>query len=461
VSNQPICQKGSWCVSDLASSSIEASCEYAVATSSELAAWYAYACDYKQSVGVAKCSLVSQGGSGDDGDSPFFVNHSPAFTSLSTQVNYQDPGSTFTIISASQDTDIVNGTDTISMFVCKTNSANAAGCSLGGGDTLCQKIAATSSNPSCSFVTPVPAAGVATAYYGFVYDGHGLAATSNSRASSFTVNNVAPSLGTLNLNGGSSIYLNMRGAPDTLVQTVNTSVVDLNGCETIASAVSVIYMSSTTNGYNCSADNNNCYQINSGNCVKSGCMAGGTIASYTCTASLKYYAVPTDNSSNNPYAGANWLSRLQVFDGANYSATTSAGVELNTSQALDVNESAIDFGANLSPGQNTGVVNQVTTIINSANSPIDTNLAGTDMSSGFGTITVGNLQWKLGSTFNYSTGNALTSMGQDVHSAIVKATSSSASSKSFYWGIGIPSNVYPDAYSGQNTFTALLDSTSW
>ena len=460
VDGPPTCVGGSWCVSDLTATSSEATCTHTAAEATELNNWYAFVCDKHAGFGIAKCSSGSQGsGSGGINDSPFAVNHPPVLTSVSTDSSH-DPGGTFVINTVSSDTDTTGGNDTLTLYVCSTNSATVFGCT---GETFCSAVAAASPNASCSFATSSPAAAGAWAYWAFVFDNHDTPAVANPRNSTYVINNVAPSLGALELNGGANIGLQIR-PNQTVVQTVNTSVMDLNGCYDIDSAIARVYMSGVTGGYNCTANDNNCYQITTTNCVKSACDASDdTIATFTCTANLKYFAVPTDNSTGNPWEPYQWLSYLEVYDGANYVATTSPGVELSTSQALDVPENKIDFGAGFSPGDNTGTDNTVTTVINCGNSPIDTNLSGTNM-VGYptGVITVDNLKWDL-SNFNWVTGtHVLTSSGANVDINAPKATTTLLSTEDeIMWGIGIPADADASTFTGKNTFTVILDNDGW
>jgi hypothetical protein len=458
----PTCNGGSWCVSARASTTIEASCNYSAATSSEVLNWYGFVCDHRAGVGVAKCSVASQGGWGDDNDSPFNVNHQPVFTNIATQNNNQDPGATFNITSTSSDVDTVGGADTLYYYVCRTNSASFSGCTLGAGDTVCEATATSSPNARCSFTDTAPTPSGAYTYYGFLYDNHGFAASTNPRSSSYSINNVPPVIDNLTLNSGLEIVLNIKGAPDKEVQTISTSVEDQNGCATgLVSATAVIYMSNATSGPSCTANDNDCYQINTSNCVKSACTDDNdSLATYTCSANFKYFADPTDLDSG--WESYNWLSRLQVYDGYNYDATTSAAVELKTAQALDVVEPLIDFGSNMYVGDNSGTTNQPTTIVNIGNAPLDTDLSGTDMAGNpSGNIPVTYLEWSQVSGFNWSSGNDLTSGGQTVDTILPKPTSVGTTSDFIYWGIGIPLGADPSEYTGQNTFTATIDPDNW
>lgn len=459
----PTCNGGSWCVSGLASSSVETDCSYTVATSTESNAWYGFVCDYRLGVGSAKCSPSSQGGWGSEDDSPFVVNNPPAFSAVVTTNNNQNPGSNFTITTTSSDNDVLGGADKLTLYVCTVNSADYNGCTV-ATSTLCSAVATSSPNAKCYYQDVAPSPSGPTTYYAFVFDSHNLAATTNSRSNSYSINNVAPTVGPLVLNSGIDITLLMKGT-DTTVQAVNSTVTDANGCQSLVSATAVAYMSNATGGYNCAANNNDCYLIGTSNCVVTECIdANDSTAKYTCTANLKYYAIPTDDppgTPSNPNRNYNWLSRINVYDGATYVATTSIGVEVLTTTALNVNEAAINFGNQLYAGDNTGAANATTTVENYGNSPIDARLSGTDMSANpSGTIPVNNIEWSI-NNFTWSVGADLSTTGTNANLGIPKPTSATTESKNVYWGIGIPWGTDANLFTGTNSFQVELYSAGW
>ena len=460
----PSCTSGNWCMSDLASSTSEASCDYTTDDSSEDLEWYAFVCDKRTGYSIAKCSAASQGTNASNA-SPFAINHPPVLTSVTTDNDNQDPGSTFNISTVSSDNDSFGGDDTMNLYICRgTSAAYGLGCAGGASDTICSVTATTSSNISCSYDDIAPTPSGANNYHVFLFDGHGLASEANYVNGSYTVNNVAPILGSLTLNSGSNITLNLAGAPDIQVQTINTSIIDQNGCDSgLVSAVATIYMSGASGSYSCSANDSDCYQVSTANCVKSDCTGDDdTSATYTCTASMKSFAVPTDASTGNPWESHNWLSYLNVYDGSNYSATTSSGVELITNTALEVSEGLIDFGTNLAVGEDTGNDNATTTVINIGNSPIDTSLSGTDMAgSPSGTITVDNMEYSLNSGFTWSSGSDLSTTEASVDVSAPNPVSSSDTSDQIYWGIGIPFSADSSIYYGLNNFSVSLDNNDW
>jgi hypothetical protein len=459
----PTCPGGSWCVSSLASSSQTASCAYTTNSVVESLDWYAFVCDLRWGAGVAKCSAASQGETPQQASSsPFKVNHRPSFTALNTTVDFRDPGGVFTISASGSDTDANGPDDTMYFYACRTNSATfSAGCQV--NQTVCSSTGAVSSNPSCNYTDAAPTPSGANTYYGFVFDSHGASSSPSVRSNTYTINNVVPVLGATTLNGGSAITLNLKGATDVSVQVLNTSVTDQNGCQSLVSATAMVYLSSVSGGYNCTADGNNCYSINPASCVRSSCSgADDAIATYTCTTGMRFYAVPTDGSSNNPWASDNWLSRLQVYDGSNYAATTSPGVEVNTNAALDITENEINFGGALFPGGNTGNTNQQLTVINYGNSPLDGDLNGSSLrNSLYDRISANSIEWSLTSGFNYSTGNDLMTTPQTVSLVLGKPVSDVDISDLIYWGIGLPATTTGGTFEGTTTLSSVLDSLGW
>ncbi|MDD5527631.1 MAG: hypothetical protein PHO56_01490, partial [Patescibacteria group bacterium] len=454
----PTCTGGSWCVSGRASSTQPASCLASTAhLSSESYDWYGFVCDYHFGAGVARCSVVSQGSAGSPNASPFRVNHQPVFTTITTLNDNQDPGALFNIQATAADSD---ANSSLNYFVCATSSATASGCAGGASNTLCSAVATTTANPICHYQNSIPTPAGAYTYYAFVFDNFSLQATTSPLSGSYHINNTAPVLGALSINGNADITLNIKGAADKQVQLLDTSVTDLNGCQTLVSATAAVYRTSL--GYNCVADDNNCYQITTANCALSNCSGpADSIATYTCSTSLKFFAEPTDNTTNNPWSADTWTGRLQVYDGVSYSATTSPTVEVNTNSALDVPEKNINFGT-LATGLNTGTTNQSVTVINYGNSPLNSDVAGTNMLGSIGgAIASTYIHWDLTQNFLYSTGNTLKNGGEVVSLDLAKPTSTADIYNLIYWGIGVPATSTITVFHGTSTFAAVLNSLGW
>ncbi|MEA1962997.1 MAG: hypothetical protein U9M94_02030, partial [Patescibacteria group bacterium] len=459
----PVCNGGEWCVSELASSTDVATCSYTAATSTESLEWYGFVCDKHSGFAVGKCSPSSQGDDTAANNSPFVINHPPTFTSISTTDDNKNPGGIFTITAIASDSDVVGGADTLRLFVCYNDNASSGGCTGGADDTVCSS-ASSSPNIECTYTDTAPSPASTTGYYAFVFDkhgadsGHNLAADNNWLAGSYTINNVASQLGSLVLNNGSDIELIIKPSTTT-VQIVNTSVEDQNGCSTIQSAVGRVYMSNVSGGYNCAANDNDCYHATIGDCVKN-CTDAAT-AEITCSVAMEYFAIPTDAAKNNPNESYNWLSYMQVYDGEHYPFATSTGVEVNTTLAFDILEDVIDFGTGMFGGDNTGSNNSTTTIVNCGNSPINTTIQGTDLSSSEGTILVTNIRWNRDHFIYMDEEQTLTSSEHPVDLNAPRATSSNGVEDNIWWGIGIPPGSDADVYTGKNTFNLRLDDNNW
>ncbi len=459
----PVCNGGEWCVSELASSTESATCSYTAATSTESLTWYGFVCDKHSGFAVGKCSASSQGDDTAKNNSPFVINHPPIFTSISTTDDNKNPGGVFTLTAIASDSDAAGGADTLQLYVCYTDDASSGGCTGGEIDTVCSA-ASSSPNIECTYTDTAPTEANSTAYYAFVFDkhgadsGHNLAADNNSLFSTYTINNVASQLGNLVLNNGIDIELIMKPATTT-VQTVNTSVEDQNGCSTIQSAVGRVYMSNVSGGYNCAANDNNCYHATINDCVKN--CTDATTAEITCSVAMEYFAIPTDGAANNPNESYDWRSYMQVYDGANYPFATSTGVEVKTTLAFEVLEDEIDFGTGMFGGDNTGSNNSTTTLVNCGNSPIDANISGTDLTGTGEPLEVANIKWNLNNFTYTAEEQTLKTSEQPVDIIAPRASSTTGVEDLILWGIGIPVDADAITYTGQNTFSIELDNDDW
>ena len=469
------CGDVTYATSSFVASDAQATAYYTVADpadnpGAEVDEWYAFVCDNHAT--QADCTETgSQGaapGSGDD-SSPYYINHAPIFSSVSTTDDNKDPGQTYTITASTTDSDTLGGNDIIHLYVCETDSwATSTGCT---GVEYCH---ATSSSPnvSCNYATGTIAMDGDWDYYAFVMDWHGMAASGNSQTSTYTVNNVAPSVSNVVINGTQDIEVNLRGVAEVVASSSSVSVTDNNGCSDIQGATSTIYWSSVTGDFGCSPDDNNCYQIGSTHCSVVAGTCGDTspdaTASYICTTTIAYHAIPTDGSGGNyPYTGTNWLAALTAYDEALYDTATSVtGVDLVTVTGLDITEDEVPYGT-VKGGDNTGASNATTTVINLGNSPLDSGIDVNDMDKDDATpnLIEAENQYFSTSTFTYGSGNtfyvheASSTLQFDIEAA--RPTSASAVSDQIFWGIGIPAGKPSGTYTGLNTFSAILDNDAW
>ena len=450
----PSCTNTQFCVSGATAPTVEASCSYVMGNfSAETQEWVAYVCDNHTT--EAACISTSNSGSGDSG-TPFHINHAPLFSLVTTTVNNQVPGDDFTFLASTTDQDVIGGADVLTLAVCDTDSwATSTGCA---GTELCT---ATSTSPdvSCSWTSTVPLDDIAYNYYAFVKDDNEFASAGNSQTSTYTIANATPSVSSVLLNNGAPITLNIKGAANITIYASSTSVTDDNGCGDISSATGTIYWSDATGAANCSQDDNDCYPIPVA-CTVSGCTGGVDVdVDVECSADLAFYAIPTVAGDSNPNGTTDWVASIRAFDEAASYASSSSGVDLNVSTAIEVNEVEIAYGS-LIANTDSGTDNATTTIVNAGNSPLDTDLIGEDMlrdGEGPEYIPALNQEFDL-ANFDYGVGSTpIASSSQTlVDTVLVRPTSVTDVEDDIYWGIAVPVILSGD-YSGLNTFTARLD----
>jgi hypothetical protein len=291
-----------------------------------------------------------------------------------------------------------------------------------------------------------------------------MAATGNSQTNSYHVNNVAPVVSSVTTNNDTAIQLNIKGASRVGATTSSATVSDNNGCTDIVSATSTLYWSGVTGASSCALNDNNCRQIASVNCVATpgSCTGPNDLnITYTCTTSLAYHAIPTDNlSSGNPASTTNWLGAIRAFDEAlSGLGISGAGVEVNTNLALNVNELTIAYGS-VRSGGNTGTSTATTTVVNFGNCPLDSLVGGEHMIKGVDEIPLNNQEFSL--TWGFEWGVAGTDLTATTTPSLVDIDSARPTSSAdvidyIYWGIGIPGGTISGDYTGQNVFTAAVD----
>ena len=124
----------------------------------------------------------------------------------------------------------------------------------------------------------------------------------------------------------------------------------------------------------------------------------------------------------------------------------------------------IDFGDSLFPTDNTGTDDATTTIVNIANSPINTRISGTDLDGVYYSYVIGvnNIKWAT-TTFDYELEqDYLKTSEYPVDLDAPRPTTSTGEvSDDIYWGIGIPFDAEADRYYGQNNFIVYIDENDW
>lgn len=464
----PTCAAGAttYCTSSLTASGTATSCSYATQSTDPFTnPWYAFVCD--ANAAAASCSSSSQGTASDGSESPFYVNHTPLFTVISTTPSPAtvNPGASVKWDATASDPDVpgpVGGSDpsAVRLLVCKTNAMSNGVCT--GGAWCTSPATGVTSNPSCTYNVPSVAADGLFDAYVFIVDQYNVASASATQGtnSSFTINNIAPTVTNVTLNGGNDINLEEA---TTKAVSVTATVTDTNGCSTseITNVYAYVYRSGITyTGCDTTgeADNNNCYPQVACTQDAGTCNAGTGAATYTCTINLQYYADPTDTGT--VYPAQNWLATVKAIDDDSASANTeiTTGVEVNSLVAFSV-EDEINYGSLVVGEASDPLKTLVTTA--TGNVGLDQEHSGaanmcTDYPtcSGGTPIPVANQKYALSAT-TYALATALSTSAVEVELNIAKVTSATTTTGTTYWGISIPSGTVAGTYNGANTITAV------
>jgi len=454
----PTCGATTWCTSTATTSGLQATCNRtALAGDSVSNNWYAFVCDGHSS--FADCSSPGSQGSGDSG-SPFVVNHQASFTGASNDAP-KNPGETVTwSTTASDSTD----SDNVKLLVCKTTGVSNGACDGGAGDTWCSS-SLVASNPSCQYSIPSVIPDGSYNAYTYIVDEHNLEATGVYQGTniSFVINNVAPVVSAVTINGGVAIDLTES---TTKAVTLTTTVTDNNSCyggeiDTVygyAYRSSVAYAGCDSAG---EADNNYCYPEITCTVVGGTCTDNADAsANYTCTANIYYYADPTDTATQ--YDTDNWLDTIKAIDddASSHNLEVSTGVEMNSLTAFDIT-SGINFG-NLGIGAKNDPLDKTTTTTPTGNVGLDQELSGAanmcvdyPTCSGGTPIAVTYQHYALASLTAYASGVALSTTPTETELNVPKPITQTPTTKDTWWGILIPSGTNPGEYNGANTVTAV------
>ena len=463
----PTCGATTYCKNTTAvSSGTATSCSYTtIAENAWSNDWYAFVCDNNST--AATCSSYSQGsGTPTGSESPFYVNHPPVFTVIGSNTP-QNPGSNLTWTTTASDPDTGS---TVELLVCKTNAMSSGACTGGNWCTS----TAVASNPTCSYSIPTPTADGSYDAWVFVVDQFNLGAsgtgTKQGSESDFTVNNVAPVVSSVTLNGGSAITLTES---TTTAVSMTATVTDNNGCRNLGNTADEI---SSVKGYlyrsgitytGCDtvgeANGNNCYPELT--CSAGTCTNG--VTTYTCSASLQHYADPT--VANTIFATDNWLDSIKATDDNSAAGTTqvTTGVEVNTTLGGDTTPTTIDFGT-LQVGGENAPLDRTLTHNPTGNVGLDITVKANTatMCTNYSTctggtpISISNIKYALTSGISWSSGTTLTTSAVEAEVNIPKQTSGTVPTKQTWWGIQIPSNILPGVYNGLNVVDYVLGETS-
>lgn len=459
--NPPTCGATTWCTSTATDSGDPASCNRtALAGDSVSNTWYAFVCD---GTAAAACSTPGDDGSGDSG-TPFDVNHAPSFTAVSNDAP-KNPGQTLTWSTTSSDS---TDSDTVKLIVCKTAGITGDACDGGAEDTWCSS-SQVASNPTCGYSIPSVYPDGSYDAYVYVVDGHNFPATGVYQASnvSFSVNNIAPVVSAVTINGGSAIDLTESS---TKAVTLTATVTDNNSCYggEIDSVLAYAYRSSVAySGCNTvgEADNNYCYPEITCTVVGGSCtdITDGS-ANYTCSANIYYYADPTDTLTE--YPSDTWLDTIKATDDDTdtHALEVSTGVEINSLIGFELGytvTASLNYGS-LGIGEKNDPLDKVLTTTPTGNIGLDQEHSGAanmcvdfPTCSGGTPIPVGYQHYALAASTAYSSGTALTTSPFEIELNIPKPITGSPTTKDTWWGIEVPAGTDQGSYTGSNTITAV------
>jgi hypothetical protein len=367
------------------------------------------------------------------------------------------PGQLVTFTSVADDPDNTSG-DTIDLHVCSTNSFDGSAC----GDTeLCSQTG-QASNPTCQYSIPAGTDDDSSPFsaYAFIVDNHDFD-PSVSETENYYVANVAPTVLSISTNGGTLISLTGGEYPSTTDVSFVATIQDNNGCADIGSPTSyVMYRSSVSGAEGCSGNVNNCYTGDTGDYAVT-CNSNSTCGVfpdvetvYTCTAAMQYHTDPTVTSSQ--YAADTWISYFAIADDDAQSVNdTAAGVNLDMLQAL--NSGNLSYGS-MNAGDTDATLTDSNTLTNTGNTALDAEVSSAAaMSDGEGhSIPVANQRAdETSGTAWASAAVTLSGTLQEIEVDGTKTTiSGSPETDAIYWGIDIPSDQYPNIYTGTTTVAA-------
>lgn len=280
-------------------------------------------------------------------------------------------------------------------------------------------------------------------------------ADSNGSDTSANIENTAPTVDAVTFS-----LSDQGGAANSVDLTENSTksayvfgtFTDVNGCDTVTangSAVNVVLYSSAnpgaTGGTSCSADNSDCYIINSA-CTLSECTGGTDITgSYSCPVSIQYYATPTA-----------WIASVTAGDGYATSTALTDETAITTLAGLDLTNTDIAYGT-LAIGATSSA--QTVPVDNVGNIKIDSKISGTALTCVDGSIAVGQQHFSTSADFAagsyYSAGTALSDSSSTVNIDLAKRTEGASSTQNFYFLLSVPNDG--TGYSGACTGSILFE----
>ena len=248
------------------------------------------------------------------------------------------------------------------------------------------------------------------------------------------------------INGTDESITLTEGVPTDV--TVTATITDNNGCGEITGATAKLFRTSMT--ATCATDPSNCYApvaMTTSDC-------SGTVAHYTGTIQVQYYADPTDAG---PYAADTWSAHVIPYDGRGAGTAADNTIEMATLTALTVS-SSIAYGGLALGGVTPDTTAYDTIVTNTGNQTT----IGVQVKSGnetamvctTGTIPVGNEKYDAVSTAPYASKTALTVSPVTVAGVSVPK-GASGNTATIGWGLQMPAHGVGGSCSGKVVFTAI------
>ncbi len=275
------------------------------------------------------------------------------------------------------------------------------------------------------------------------------------------------------------VGLQNDGLADDITLTENTTTTvyvsgtftDLNTCNDPANGGQIkvaLGRSSNFTSDDCGAfDANDCVTeatamtTGSGNGTYWDCSVGAcdsstdTTGTFVCNADLQYFLEPTDTGT---YSADTLKVAVSIHDGTGFgSIATNTSQEANTTTAIALDDSSIDYGTVALGGTS---AEQTVVVTNTGNSisGIKVNISGTDMSCNgqTGAIDKGQQHWSTTAAQAYGTMTALTGTAAQMFTSMAKATAAASPvTQSTYWKLQLPASGVGGTCAGTVTYAPV------
>lgn len=202
-------------------------------------------------------------------------------------------------------------------------------------------------------------------------------------------------------------------------------ITDMNGYLSIDSLSTYLYHSTTT----LFATNNNVTHF-TGNCNEE--LNATNYKDYNCSFSIPPTIQPSDIDSSS------WNLTLIPKDNITNGTTLNTSLDVASLLAMNITTTTLSF-TNVLPGTNTETLNEHINFTNDGNINLTFELASSDLTCTSGTIPANNLHYAT-TSFNYTTGTALSTTSTPISSFVVEPSTTPflSTQSALYFGIALP-----------------------